>query len=71
MNASAKSRKVVIGGTHQDFKKWLFDNKLPESAVYRATRAEHLLGLEIKQEDIVRLGYLSPEAEMVLKTRIR
>jgi len=63
--------KVVVGGTYRDYREWLSDNQVSERDAIFIDRAEKLMGLELKEADIVRLGYMSPEMEMLLKTRIR
>lgn len=65
-------RPVVVGGTYRHFRQWCQENKVAErDAIHVGVEIERLLGLEIKQEDIVRLGYGSPGFEEVLRTRIR
>jgi hypothetical protein len=64
-------RKVVVGGTHRDFLHWCRENGISPMRCIRPTFREHLMGLEIKKEDIVRLGYMSPEMETELLLRIR
>lgn len=64
-------RKVIVGGTYRDFRDWLRENRMLEQEVVWADRPEKLLGLELKEDQIVRLGYMTPEMETLLKTRIR
>ena len=68
---SPLDRKVIVGGTHQQFMEWCRRNKVSPTRARRAAYPENLLGLELKEEDIVRLGPISGEMEIMLKTRIR
>jgi hypothetical protein len=67
-------RKIVICATLEQFIKWCRDNDTPPHSAVYANRPEKLMGLEIKEEDVVRTG-LPPdnlyEIERMLKTRIR
>lgn len=63
--------KVVVGGTYRDYKEWLRDNKVSERDAIYVNHPDKLMGLELKPEDVVRLGYMSPAMEALLKTRIR
>lgn len=64
--------KVVIGGNYRDYQEWLFQNKLsPKDAAYVGHHDEKLMGLELKEADVVRLGPVSARLEEILRTRIR
>lgn len=63
--------KVVVGGTYRDYREWLIRNQVSERDAPHISHAEQLMGLELKESDIVRLGYMSPDMEQLLKTRIR
>ena len=64
--------KIVVGGTYKDFKRWQYELRLSQKeAVYVGEDRERAQGLLLKEEDIVRLGPVSPEMELLLKTRIR
>ena len=67
----AKRRKVIVGGSHLDFIRWCRENDVSPMSVIRPTFWEALLGLELKEEDIVRIGPMSSKMEEVLRTRIR
>lgn len=64
-------RKIAIGGNHAQFLNYKHEHKLDNRAIVHATRIEHLFGLELKPEDVVRLGPVSEQFEMILKTRFR
>lgn len=72
MAAALNRKKVVIGGNYRDYRLWLIDNKLSErDAFYVGHAEEKLMGLELKEEDIVRLGPVSYRLAQYLRTRIR
>lgn len=64
--------KVVVGGTYGGYVEWRQRARLsPREAIYVGDDRERLMGLEIQEQDIVRLGRISLETEEVLRTRIR
>lgn len=64
-------RKIVVGGTHVQFLAWLRENNLPPSSAVFADDYHRIAGLELKPEDIVRLGPVPFELEQYIQTRIR
>lgn len=64
--------KVIVGGTYREYMRWRAEQGLsPMEAFYIGDDPERLLGLELKEEDIVRLGPISKMTEETLRTRIR
>jgi len=68
---TAHRRKVVLGATYRQLVDWAIARKLSPRDVIWVTRPEHLMGLELKPDDIVRLGPISQAMEDLLLTRIR
>ena len=63
--------KYIIGGTHRHYMQWLRDNGvLNHRDAVHITREEQLMGLQIKKDQIVRLGWGSPAFEALLLTRM-
>lgn len=64
--------KVAVGGTYQDYLRWRNDAGLaPLDAIFVGDDPNRLMGLEIKEGDVVYLGYISQETEYILRTRFR
>lgn len=66
-----KRRKIVVGATYPQFRNWLYENKLSRRDAVFVDGWEKVLGLEIEEGDIVRLGPTSERLESILRTRIR
>ena len=66
-------KKVVIAGNYQQFLAWCRETDTPPSRAHYASRTEHIMGLELAEEDVVYTGeYWLTEVDMdVLRTRIR
>lgn len=64
-------RKVVICGDYRTFIAWCRDRDIPPSSVYLVDRRERLLGLELREEDIVRLVPVHGITESDILARIR
>lgn len=64
-------RKVVVGGTYRDYREWLRDNRVNAGDARYIIYPEQLMGLELDENDIVRLGYISQAMEELLRSRIR
>lgn len=66
-------RKIVICGSYEEFRQWCRDNDLPESHAVYADSNERIMGLELKEEDIVKTGryWLSKLDLTLLRSRIR
>lgn len=66
------ARKVIVGGTWREYRAWCKRwDLVPERDAIFADTPEKLMGLELKLDDIVRLGPISQDMELLLKTRIR
>lgn len=67
----AKRKKAVIGGSTQAYMSWLKGTGTRSRDVWRVRHRDDLMGLELKEDDIVRLGPISADMEDLLRTRIR
>ncbi len=67
----SKRRKIVVGGTHNAFRAWVRNNRMDLRHAVHVTFREQIMGLELKPQDIVRLGPISDAMELELKLRIR
>lgn len=66
-----KREKVCIGGTWQQFQDYCFREKLNPQKQRFITQVWQLQGLELRSSQIVRLGPVTEQFEVYLKTRIR
>jgi hypothetical protein len=66
-------RKVIVATDYRQFVAWGIENKLSPNQVIWANRPEVLMGLELEEDDIVRIGVPENAAEIeeMLRTRIR
>lgn len=65
-------KRTVVGGTHQRFIAWCKDQGIsPNRARYVGNDIHRVMGLELKESDVVRLGGTTPEMEQYLRARIR
>jgi hypothetical protein len=63
--------KIVLCLNHREFLTWCRRNDVPPSQAIYADSVEKVLGLEVKQEDIVDLGGAPYEVKIALQSRIR
>ena len=65
--------KIVIAGNHAQYKNWIRENGFPERDYRYVSENEHIMGLELAESDIVKVGsYWDSKIDpTLLKTRIR
>lgn len=69
LNRDAK--KVVICGDYRRFINWCREQDIPPMSVILIDRREKLMGLELREEDIIRLYPVDDITEADIQTRIR
>jgi len=71
MAATLDGRKIVVGATYAQFCNWCREKGVSPSKAVFADGCEKVLGLELKESDIVQLGPISDRMQETLRSRIR